>query len=123
MSDLEKDITDVDFFTFGTSGSKPSVITYSKKVLYSNFKLISMYEGRCILKNEQNETYPIDEPGIYLLTISSDDALEVTKLSKVEAVNTKCVGSFQEKPFKLCNWFFLIFVLTERLQKVVQQAL
>ena len=28
MSDLEKDITDVDFFTFGTSGSKPSVITY-----------------------------------------------------------------------------------------------
>ena len=50
------------------------------------------------LKNEQNETYPIDEPGIYLLTISSDDALEVTKLSKVEAVNTKCVGSFQEKP-------------------------
>jgi len=57
-----------------------------------------MYEGRCILKNEQNETYPIDEPGIYLLTISSDDALEVTKLSKVEAVNTKCVGSFQEKP-------------------------
>lgn len=98
MSDLEKDITDVDFFTFGTSGSKPSVITYSKKVLYSNFKLISMYEGRCILKNEQNETYPIDEPGIYLLTISSDDALEVTKLSKVEAVNTKCVGSFQEKP-------------------------
>ena len=98
MSDLEKDITDIDFFTFGTSGSKPSVITYSKKVLYSNFKLISMYEGRCIIKNEQNETYPIDEPGIYLLTISSDDALEVTKLSKVEAVNTKCVGSFQEKP-------------------------